>query len=101
MKGCRPLTKEMLAKAIKIDMDEPVLNFEIAKKEAFKKAEKVINAPTLMAWYENKSGRYSPDVECCGKKKPSWMIYAESRGGNTVVDINRGEYVFIFADFEV
>jgi hypothetical protein len=52
----------------------------------------------LLAWYEKKTGRYSPPVECCGKEKPSWVVYAESRGGNITIDINKEEYVFIYAD---
>ena len=100
MNSCRPLTKEMLADAIKVNIPDQDLDFEKAKREALSKAGGVIDSPTLMAWYEKRTGRYSPDVECCGEEKPSWMIYAESRGGNTVVDINEGEYVFMFADFE-
>ena len=100
MNSWRPLTKEMLADAIKVKIDDRDLDFESAKREALKKANAVIASPTLMAWYEKRTGRYSPDVECCGEEKPSWMIYSESRGGDTVVDINEGEYVFMFADFE-
>jgi hypothetical protein len=90
----------MLADAIKLNITDRDLDFERAKQEALKKASVVIASPTLMAWFDKKTGRYSPDVECCGEEKPSWMIYAESRGGDTVVDINEGEYVFMFADFK-
>jgi hypothetical protein len=100
MNNCRTLTKDMLADAIKVSLTDRDLDFERARQEAQKKVREVLSAPTLMAWYERKTGRYSPDVECCGEEKPSWMIYAESRGGNTIVDINEGEYVFMFTNFE-
>ena len=100
MSGCRPLTKEMLAGAIKVSINDKDMDFTKAKQEALKEASATVASPVLMAWYEKRTGRYSPDVECCGEEKPSWMIYAESRGGNMVVDINEGEYVFMFADFE-
>jgi hypothetical protein len=100
MNGCRPLKKENLDHAIKVDINKEYLDFQTARQEAIKKAHEVITSPILMAWYDKKAGRYSPPVECCGDEKPSWMIYAESRGGNTVIDVNDGEFVFMFADFE-
>lgn len=100
MSSCRTLTKEMLAHAVKIHMDREELNFQTARQAALQKAGEMITAPTLMAWYDKKTGQYSPKVECCGEEKPSWMIYAESRGGHTIIDINDGEYVFMFAKFE-
>jgi hypothetical protein len=52
----------------------------------------------LLAWYEAKSGRFSPAVECCSETKPGWLVYAESRGGNIAIDINDQEYVFVYRE---
>jgi hypothetical protein len=37
-------------------------------------------------------------VECCGDEKPAWLIYAESRGGRIVVDINDEDFIFVYLD---
>lgn len=41
-------------------------------------------------------GRASPEVPEC-QRNPGWLAYAESHGGNVKVEINQGEYVFIYA----
>jgi len=34
--------------------------------------------------------------DCCGDDKPAWLTYAESRGGDLVIDINGEAYVFVY-----
>ena len=36
------------------------------------------------------------NLECGPGDKPAWVIYAESRGGDLTIDINEGQFVFIF-----
>jgi hypothetical protein len=50
----------------------------------------------LLAWYNGGTGAFSPQVPCCGDDRPGWLIYAESRGGNLVIDINDEAYVFVY-----
>jgi hypothetical protein len=50
----------------------------------------------LLAWYNGRTGEFSPKVTCCGEDKPTWLIYAESRGGDLVIDINDEAYVFVY-----
>lgn len=50
----------------------------------------------LLAWFDRKQGRESPEVPEC-QHKPGWLAYAESHGGDIKVSINHGEYVFIYA----
>ena len=50
----------------------------------------------LLAWYDREAGAFSPQVTCCGDDKPAWLIYAESRGGDLVIDINQEAYVFVY-----
>ncbi len=40
----------------------------------------------------------SPNVECCchESKKPAWLIYAETRGGEIQIVINELEYVLVY-----
>ena len=53
----------------------------------------------LLAWYDRGAGTFSPRVTCCGDDKPAWLIYAESRGGDLIIDINeRGVCVCVPPD---
>lgn len=99
MDSCRTVTEDMLSNAVKLRIEGESVDFKRAKTDAFEKAKEIASDPMLLAWYDKKTGRYFPDVECCGEEKPSWMIYAESRGGDIVIDINNGEYVFMYTDF--
>ncbi|MBW2016690.1 MAG: AF1514 family protein [Deltaproteobacteria bacterium] len=86
---------------VSINITEENLTFDKAKELAKELARRRYGDPMLLAWYDMKSGRFSPEVECCGGEKPSWLIYAESRGGDIVIDVNDLEYVFVFGDFQV
>ena len=50
----------------------------------------------LLAWYDEASGTYSPAVECCSEEMPGWLVYAKSRGGNLIIDVNDEKLVFVF-----
>jgi hypothetical protein len=53
----------------------------------------------LLSWYQGKSGESYPNLECGSDDRPAWVVYAESRGGNLTIDINAGQYVFIYLSF--
>lgn len=99
MLTCRTLTKEMLPNAVSVRVEEPLADLAAARRIADQKASELASEPMLLAWYETKSGRFSPDVECCSETKPGWLVYAESRGGYIAIDINDQEYVFIYREF--
>ena len=50
----------------------------------------------LLAWYDRDAGAFSPQAPCCTDDKPGWLVYAESRGGDLVIDLNREAYVFVY-----
>ncbi len=50
----------------------------------------------LLSWYQGKTGESYLNLECCSGDKPAWIVYAESRGGDLTIDINDGQYVFIY-----
>lgn len=50
----------------------------------------------LLAWYDEGSGAFSPPVECCSEEMPGWLVYARSRGGNLIVDVNNEKLIFVF-----
>lgn len=96
MATCKTVTKEMLPNAIDVSSMEVELDYDRAREIADGKAREKTEAPMLMAWFEKKTGAFSPQVECCSEEKPGWLVYAESRGGDIIVDINSQEYVFVY-----
>ena len=100
MSTCPMLTPEMLPNRVPVFVRENIEDLKSARKIADQKAAELAHDPMLFSWYEARTGRFSPDVECCDEKKPIWVVYAESRGGNLTIDINNQSYVFIYADFD-
>lgn len=97
MEKCEIVTRDVLTDPVQIHQDKP-LDFAQAREIADRTARELGADPMLLAWYEARSGRFSPPVECCSEIKPGWVVYAESRGGNITIDINDEEYVFIYLD---
>lgn len=100
MESCEIPTRAVLTNPVMVYARQP-LDFGEARKLADQKAKELTEDPMLLAWYERKSGRFSPPVECCSEIKPGWIVYAESRGGSITVDINDEEYIFIYLDASV
>ncbi len=50
----------------------------------------------LVAWFDRQRGKESPQVPEC-QHKPGWLAYAEGHGGDIRIDINNGDYIFIFS----
>ncbi len=97
MAHCEIVTRDVLTDPVLMRKDGS-LDYHKAREAADRKAREFSEEPMLLAWYEAKSGRFSPPVECCSEKKPGWIVYAESRGGNITIDINEEEYIFIYRD---
>lgn len=97
MFDCTYVTREMLDHPIDV-RTEPGrdLNFSGARALADEQVRKVTPDPMLLAWFDKKEARFSPNVTCCGDDKPTWLIYAESCGGDISVDVNDEEYVFVY-----
>jgi hypothetical protein len=83
-------------KHVKHEVDDPELAFATARDIAKQKAKAVCDDPMLLSWFNGETGESYPDADCGPGHKPAWIIYAESRGGDLTVDINQGNYVFIF-----
>jgi hypothetical protein len=94
---CEILPKGVLTKPVMVYEGRP-LDFGQAREIADQRAREFCADPMLLAWYEAKSGKFSPPVECCSETKPGWIVYAESRGGTITIDINNEEYIFIYLD---
>ena len=87
---------EMLPNPIYLEVADPNLDFSQARRLADAEAGKRRGECMLLSWYNGKTGEFSPPVECGGGDKPSWLVYAESRGGEISVSVNEGEFVFLY-----
>ena len=83
-------------KTIRLRFDDPSLEFIQAKTLATEKARTLSKNAMLLSWYDRKAGRYHPTFECGAGNRPPWKVYAEARGGNLTIDINDGEFIFIY-----
>lgn len=97
MTTCTTVSREILTNPIRVRTDE-TLDFAAAMLVADKKASEVAEDPMLLAWYNSRTRKFAPNVECCGEKKPGWVVYAESRGGTITVSINEEQFIFIYRD---
>jgi len=89
-------TEELPAEHINLQIDDPGLDFSTAHDLAKIKARELNKDAMLLSWYCKKTGEYAPKFECGYKHKPPWIVFAEARGGNLTIDVNHGEYIFIF-----
>ena len=96
MPECVPLTREMLKNPIEIQSRGLRSIFRRPKNLARHRAGEVGGEPMLLAWFDRARGVFSPNITCCREDKPSWLTYAESRGGDIVISINDLDYVFVF-----
>jgi hypothetical protein len=84
-------------KEIDVSIQGAALDYAAAHALADVLAKKVARDAMLVAWFDGKNDVGYPVVQECTGDKPSWLAYAESHGGNLGVNINGGEFVFVFA----
>jgi len=99
MELIKPKIKDYPGEHITLKVDNPDLGFEEAKGLAKQKAKEICADPMLLSWYQGQTGESYPNLECGPDDRPAWIVYAESRGGNLSIDINAGQYVFIYLSF--
>jgi len=99
MELLKPKIKDYPGQHIKLKIDNADLDFAEAKDLAKQRAEETGADPMLLSWYQGKTGESYPNLECGPGDKPAWIVYAESRGGDLTIDINEGQYVFIYLSF--
>jgi len=81
---------------LRIAFEEIDLDYESAHDLANQKAKELTADPMLLSWYCGKTGDYYPKTECGPIDKPPWIIFAESRGADIAININDGEYIFLY-----
>ncbi|MGD9057037.1 MAG: AF1514 family protein [Desulfobacterales bacterium] len=99
MEIIKPQIKDYPGQHIALKIDNPDLDFTEAKDLAKQKAKEICEDPMLLSWYQGQTGESYPNLACGPGDKPAWIVYAASRGGNLTIDINAGQYVFIYLSF--
>lgn len=92
-------TLEMLPNPIPLNVEDVDLDFAKAYYASKALAREIGSDPMLLAWYDKKRGRYSPEEVTCGPGKAPWITYAVSRGADISIVVNNGLYVFIYYDY--
>ena len=87
---------DFIMENIKLQVDDSALDFSKARDLAKEKARASCNDPMLLSWRNGKTGEFYPRFECGSGGRPPWIVFAEARGGNLTIDINDGEYIFIY-----
>ncbi|MEE4600690.1 MAG: AF1514 family protein [Desulfobacteraceae bacterium] len=96
MELLKPKIEDYPGQHINVTIENPALDFEAAKDIAKQRAKEICDDPMLLSWYQGKTGESYPNLECGPGDKPAWIVYAESRGGDIIIDINQGLFVFIY-----
>ena len=80
-----------------LNIDYNDLNFESARNAARERVKTYDSDPMLVGWYDRKGGKESPSEGCEEEESdPAWVSYAKAHGGNLTVNVNDGEYIFIY-----
>jgi len=89
------MTENQSQEYIQMQIAGENLDFSLAKQAAKDKAFERCDHPMILSWKNGKTGQTHPDYECGVNERPFWIRYAEGRGANLTIDINKGEYVFM------
>ena len=84
---------------VRLTADNPGLDLAAATEMAKEKAGDLADDPMLLAWSCGKTGEYYPTADCGSAGKPPWLVFAESRGADIAININDGEYIFLYLSF--
>jgi len=81
---------------VKIHVDDPTLDLAAASALAKQKARSMDHNAMMLSFHSGKTGEFWPHNDCGTGGRPPWIVFAESRGYNLMIDINEGEYEFFY-----
>jgi hypothetical protein len=81
---------------IRLRVAEAGLDFDKAKDLAKRKAREICAESMLLSWNNAETGECYPTFECGRSGRPAWVVYADARGADLTIDINDGQYTFMF-----
>ena len=81
---------------VSLRVERAGLDFDAAKELAKRKAREICAESMLLSWSNAETGEYYPRTECGLGGRPPWVVYAEARGADLIIDLNDGQYTFMF-----
>lgn len=100
MAEIRPSSEESHAhETVKLNITDPDLTFEKASDLTRTRAREINKDAMMLAWFNRRSGEGFPDYDCGPGDRPPWQVFADARGGNLTIDVNEGEFIFIYLKF--
>ena len=81
---------------VELTVADPDLDMATANARAKKKARAMDPNAMMLSYYSRKTGDYWPNYECGGGDCPPWIVFAEARGYNLLIDINDGQFEFYY-----
>lgn len=86
-------------KNVRLHIDGMHLDYDSAHAVAETLADQMMASSMCVAWYDGQKQQEHPAVSEC-QHKPGWLAYAEGHGGSLKIDLNGGEFIFVFAEIE-
>lgn len=81
---------------VKMRVDDADLDLAAASALAKEKARALDKNAMMLSFHSGKTGEFWPNYECGGDDRPPWIVFAQARGYNLLVDINEGEFEFFY-----
>ncbi len=83
-------------KKVDITVSDPNLDMATAGALAKEKARGLDPNAMMLSFHSRKTGEFWPNYECGGGGRPPWVVFAEARGYNLLIDINDGQFEFYY-----
>ncbi len=97
MGAIRTAKRSSLAhETVRLRVADRDLDFEKASDLARDRAREINKDAMMLAWFNRRSGRGFPDFDCGTGDRPPWRVFAEARGANLTVDVNDGDFIFLY-----
>ena len=81
---------------LKLRVDDADFDLAAASALAKEKARALDKNAMMLSFHSAKTGEFWPNYECGGNDRPPWIVFAEARGYNLLIDINDGEFEFFY-----
>jgi hypothetical protein len=94
-----PSDRPLIPETVNLQISGRNLSFEEISDLARSRAREINKDAMMLAWFNRRSGEGFPDYECGAGDKPPWRVFAEARGANLTIDVNDGEFIFLYLKF--
>ena len=96
MAQIKSVLDEYASEKVDLYVEDPQLDIAAAGALAKEKARAMDPNAMMLSYHSNKTGEFWPNYECGAGGRPPWIVFAEARGYNLLIDINDGEFEFFY-----